>query len=230
MNGREELREFFRRPSFVFFRKFQPKRQHGTNGAAGHLILWGVDDEKSATLPRQFSIFLELGHFLSNLNCIEGLGLTLLELPKDFVLVVMCDVFFAEAVAKQSFTRLFSRSIGREGRYDMSPRTISTKRPWKTRLRQFLHLHDSRPETCGLISYLTTIPHTQRPFRIRVLLPAQYFFFGSKPVLPITSVNAAPAFKQLVSSQRNSTMQFGNFFELAIVPAARRSCTLCTGS
>src|SRR5882762_3344076 len=142
----------------------------------------------------------------------------------------MCDVFFAEAVAKQSLTRLFSLSIGREGRYNMSRRTISTKRPWKTRLRQFLHLHDSTQETCGPISYTTTVHQVPVLSRIRALLPAQYFFFGAKPVFPITSVNAAPAFKQLVSSQRNSAMQFGNFYNLAVVLAARRSCTLSTGS
>src|SRR6266436_7878635 len=166
----KRLREFFQCPPYVLFRKFQSKRHHDMNGALCHLILRGVDDQKSATLPGQFKIFLEPGRFLSNLNRTDGVILIAHKLPQNFVLIVMCDLFLAEAVAKECLTRLFSISIGREGRYDMPRRTKSTERPWETRLRRFPHLHS--PETRGHIS--TASPNLLAPglFQIRVRLPA----------------------------------------------------------
>ena len=99
-------------------------------------------------------------------------------------------------------------------------------------LRESTHdsqqLHDLAIETRGSISYRITNPHEQGLSRIRVLLPAQYFFFGAKPVFQIKAVNAAPAFKQLVSSQRNSAPQSGKFLVFATILGARRSCTLGT--
>jgi hypothetical protein len=85
--------------------------------------------------------------------------------------------------------------------------------------------HELAIETGGPISHATTNPHLQQLPRIRVQLPAQYLFFRAKPIFPVTPVNAAPAFKQLVSSQRNSAVQSGNFLVFAIILAARRSCT-----
>src|SRR6267378_2389502 len=79
-----------------------------------------------------------------DMNGTDGVILIAHKLPQNFVLIVMCDLFLAEAVAKQRLTRLFSISIGREGRYDMPRRTKSTERPWETRLRRFLHLHSPR--------------------------------------------------------------------------------------
>ena len=55
-------------------------------------------------------------------------------------------------------------------------------------------------------------------------------FSCAKPIFQITPVNAAPAFKQLVSPQRDSAMQSGNFLVFAIILATRCSCTLGTDS
>jgi hypothetical protein len=98
----------------------------------------------------QFKIFLELGYFLLNSELIDGVFLTSVKLPQYFgLIVVMCDVFLAEVVAKQRLTHPFSIVVGRQGDYAMARGTEFTKRPWETRLRQFLHAFSPLLKSAG---------------------------------------------------------------------------------